>query len=212
MVDTQTDERVSTERQWLNENIILKSSPNEYKKIWTPQATKTPNWSCQMYGVVESRFPRPSSRRKCVSSSVLEVVPLHDHRFLTVFDIHQELCVPGAGLCICCTKLCLSCVKLCAIFVVIEVVRLPSYFSHIIDHTAPVVAHNRQARLSSPHLHPRTVGHAQQTSTTLSMYCIWRISMVKGDHGTSLCAMTGRPTPQADEDLRVRVHLHGETP
>ena len=47
-----------------------------------------------------------------------------DHRFLAVFDSHQELCVPRAGLCIFSTKLCLSCFKLCAILVVIEVVLL----------------------------------------------------------------------------------------
>ena len=41
-----------------------------------------------------------------------------------MFDSHQELCVPGAGLCIVTTSLCLSFVKLCALFVVMEVVFL----------------------------------------------------------------------------------------
>ena len=58
----------------------------------------------------------------CQVQFLKEVVSFSDHRFLSMFDSHQELCVPGAGLCIFkSTKLCLSYVKLCAIFVAIEV-------------------------------------------------------------------------------------------
>ena len=52
------------------------------------------------------------------------LLSFYDHGFLTVFDCHQELCVPGAGLWIFYTTSCISCVELCAIFVVIEVVFL----------------------------------------------------------------------------------------
>ena len=47
------------------------------------------------------------------------------------------------------------------------------------------------ARLSPPRLHSRT---AQQTSTTLSKYCSWRISVVKGTMGICICATTGMTT------------------
>ena len=62
---------------------------------------------------------------------------------------------------------------------------------HVIDHTAPVVAQRRACatpvsmqngatvgdRLSSPRLHSKTAGPARPTTTTLSMYSNWRISV-----------------------------------
>ena len=76
-------------------------------------------------------------------------------------------------------------------------------------HPASVVAHNEHvndlvqrvrraatvgAQLSPPRLHPKTAGPAPQTSTTLSMYCNWRISMVSRTKGNCLCATTEMST------------------
>ena len=58
-------------------------------------------------------------------TNVPSCINYNDHRFLAVFDSHQELCVPDAGLCFFNTMLCLSCVKLFAIFVVTEVCVIP---------------------------------------------------------------------------------------
>ena len=66
---------------------------------------------------------------------------------------------------------------------------------HVIDHTAPVVAQRRACatpvsmqkgatvgdRLSLPRLHSKTARPARPTTTTLSMYSYWRISV--GDQG-----------------------------
>ena len=48
------------------------------------------------------------------------------------------------------------------------------------------------ARLSPPRLHSRTVGPTQPTSTTLSMYCSWRISVVKGPWESASAPRQGR--------------------
>ena len=80
---------------------------------------------------------------------------------------------------------------------------------HVINHTAPVVAHNGHvnnlvqriqrgatvgARLSPPRVHSRTAGPAQQTSTTL----INVLQLEKRDgnqtEGICICATTGITT------------------
>ena len=86
---------------------------------------------------------------------------------------------------------------------------LGPHVDNLTRHRPPVVAHQRAcnnlsrpprtatvgARLSPSRLHSRT-GHAQQTSTTVSMYCNWRISVVSepGESATAPRRENRQPT------------------
>ena len=81
---------------------------------------------------------------------------------------------------------------------------LGPHVDNLTGHRQPVVAHQRAcnnmsrpprtatvgASLSHPRLHSRT-GHAQQTSTTVSMYSNWRISVVSEPEESSTAPRQG---------------------
>ena len=65
------------------------------------------------------------------------------------------------------------------------------------------------ARQSSHRLHPRTAGPAQQTSTTVSMDCNWRISMsFRGTKRICICAGTEMSTTSTRK-LCTTLHNNG---